>query len=230
MEQSHIGTLGEGPLHAALKEWYAQPGDLWEAPVDGYHIDLVRGELLIEIQTGNFSSARRKLEKLTLTHPVRLVYPIPLEKYILRLGEGGEVLGRRRSPKRGEPLDVFWELVRLPGLLSREGFSLELVLIEEEEVRVQDPKRGWRRGHWVIHERRLLEIIDGLEFSCPAELLTLLPEGLPEPFTTAELSTALGKSRRFAQAMAYSLTAEGALTRVGKKGRAWEYGRDAPEE
>ena len=23
----HVGTLGEGPLHRALKQWYARPGD-----------------------------------------------------------------------------------------------------------------------------------------------------------------------------------------------------------
>ncbi len=38
-----IGTLQENSLHAALKNWYAQPGDQLEIMVDGYVIDLVRG-------------------------------------------------------------------------------------------------------------------------------------------------------------------------------------------
>ena len=50
-----IGTLNEGSLHAALKLWYADPGDLVEHPVDGYVIDLVRDDLLIEVQTGGFA-------------------------------------------------------------------------------------------------------------------------------------------------------------------------------
>ena len=45
-----IGTLNEKPLHAGLKEWVARPGDAFEQPVDGYVIDIVRDDLLIEIQ------------------------------------------------------------------------------------------------------------------------------------------------------------------------------------
>ena len=51
-----IGTLGEKSLHSSLKNWYAQPGDRLEAEVDGFHIDIIRKNLLIEIQTANFSS------------------------------------------------------------------------------------------------------------------------------------------------------------------------------
>ena len=51
-----IGVLNEGHLHAALKDWYARPGDRVEVPVEAYHVDLVRDGLLIEIQTGSFSS------------------------------------------------------------------------------------------------------------------------------------------------------------------------------
>jgi len=41
-----VGTLGEKPLHAALKRWYAEDGDHVEEPVDGFVIDLVRNGLL----------------------------------------------------------------------------------------------------------------------------------------------------------------------------------------
>ena len=56
-----IGTLRETDLHAALKRLYAEPGDVLEARVDGYVIDLLRGELAIEFQTHNFHAIRRKL-------------------------------------------------------------------------------------------------------------------------------------------------------------------------
>ena len=46
-----VGLLNEKPLHASLKAWYAQPGDRFEVNVDGSVIDIVRGELLVEIQT-----------------------------------------------------------------------------------------------------------------------------------------------------------------------------------
>ena len=56
-----IGTLNENPLHAALKAWYARPGDRIEVPVDGFIVDIVRDDLLVEIQTGNFSAVKEKL-------------------------------------------------------------------------------------------------------------------------------------------------------------------------
>jgi hypothetical protein len=56
-----IGLLNEKPLHASLKEWYAQPGDRFEVPVDGFVIDIVRDDLLLEIQTGSFGSIKSKI-------------------------------------------------------------------------------------------------------------------------------------------------------------------------
>src|SRR5205823_13397781 len=73
-----IGTLNEGLLHTQLKAWYRRPGDQFETPVDGYVIDIVRGDTLIEIQTGGFAPLRRKLDRLLDSHRVRLVARVPL--------------------------------------------------------------------------------------------------------------------------------------------------------
>ena len=62
--RAEIGTLNEGALHAQLKEWYRRPGDLLEQVTGGFVIDLVRGDLLVEIQTGGFAPLRRRLELL----------------------------------------------------------------------------------------------------------------------------------------------------------------------
>jgi hypothetical protein len=53
-------ALRESQLHATLKTWYAQPGDVTEVPVNGFLIDLKRGDTLIEIQTRNFSAKRKR--------------------------------------------------------------------------------------------------------------------------------------------------------------------------
>src|SRR5205809_7710724 len=87
-----IGTLNEGVLHAQLKDWYRRPGDRVEQLVDGFVVDLVRGELLVEIQTGSFAPLRRKLERLTRHHRVRLVAPVPPLRPIVRLSDAGEPL------------------------------------------------------------------------------------------------------------------------------------------
>jgi hypothetical protein len=68
--------MQEKSLHAALKKWYARQDDRVEVNVDGFAVDIVCGNLLIEIQTRNFSALKRKLTMLTTNHSVRLVYPI----------------------------------------------------------------------------------------------------------------------------------------------------------
>lgn len=219
-----IATMNEKPLHAALKEWYAQPGDRVEVPVDGSQIDLVRGDLLIEIQTGNFTAIRRKLNKLVEKYPLRLVYPIAAEKWIVRLKPDGKgILSRRRSPKRGRLEHVFEELVRAPHFLKHENFSLEILMIREEEVRTFDAGRAWRRRGWLRHERRLLEVVSRHVFETPHDLMSLVPEGLPEPFSTADLARVCNIPRWIAQKMAYCFRAMESIEMTGKKGNAILY-------
>ena len=197
----NIGTLNENPLHAALKEWYAAPGDRVEVPLHGYVIDLVRGELLIEIQTGGFGPIARKLSNLLTSHPVRLVHPIAQTKWITKIGEDVQPVSRRKSPKRGRLHDVFSPMVAIPHLIAHPNFELEVLLIDMEEVQRFDGKRGWRRKGWVVHERRLLTVNTQQRIDTPAALTQLLPPNLPTPFTTVDLANHLQIPRRLAQQM-----------------------------
>lgn len=221
----HVGTLREKPLHAALKRWYADRGDRIEEPVDGFVIDVVRDGVLIEIQTSGFAAMKRKLAKLLDRHAVHVVHPIAVEKWIVRLGESGEVISRRRSPKRGAAVDLFGELVSFPELVAHPGLTIELLLIREEEVRRFDGSKAWRRKGWVVEERRLLEVVDRLVIDSPEALVALLPSAVPARFTTADLADALGRRRRLAQQMTYCLRRAGVIEMVGKDRNAIEYSR-----
>ena len=222
---SSIGTLNEKPLHAALKEWYARPDDRFEVSVGDFVVDIVRAGLLIEVQTGNFSSVKRKVKTLVKEHPLRLVYPIPQDKWIVRLAKDGsdDVLGRRRSPKHGAVEHLFEELVRLPKLLANPNFALEVLLTQEEEVRFYDGRRGWRRHGWVIEERRLLDVVGRRLFETPEDLLALLPTDLSVPWTTADLAVGIGQPRWLARKMAYCMRKMGLVEAVGKQGNAILY-------
>jgi hypothetical protein len=215
--------MQEGPLHAALKSWYARSGDRIEVPLDGMQIDLVRGDLLIEIQTGTFTPLRKKLERLLEAHDVLVVHPVALERVIVRLDEGGDVLGSRRSPKRGRLEDAFEQLVSLARLLDHPRLSIELALIREEEVRQHEPGRVWRRKGWVIVQRRLLEVIDTHRLGGRDDYLALLPEGLPSPFTTGDVAERLGIGKDLAQKLVYCLREAGFVQPVGKRGHARAY-------
>jgi hypothetical protein len=218
-----IGLLNEKPLHAALKERYRRDGDQVEVPLEGFVVDLVRDGLLIEIQTRGFSSMRRKFDRLLDLYPIRLVHPVAAKKWIVKLDDDGREVSRRRSPKRGIAADVCGELVSFPSLLSHPNFTLEIALIEEDEVRRPDARKGWRRGGFVIEERRLVSVLDTVELGSPEDLLGLLPRGLPDPFTTADLASGLGRSRHLAQEVAYCLRVSGAVETVGRDKRGVLY-------
>jgi len=215
----HIGTLGEGPLHAALKQWYQAPGDRVEVPLGGFVIDLVRGDLLIEIQTRGFSSMKRKLASLLdAGHHVRVVHPIAVERRIVRTADDGTILSRRRSPKHGAATDIFAELVSFPDLLGHRCFEIEVLITVEEELRRHVPGRAWRRNGWVVSQRHLVDVTDSVPIRGIEDLATLVPDGLPEPFTTADLAVMLGRPRRASQQMAYCLRNAGVFIDVGKRG------------
>ena len=219
-----FSTLNEKSLHASLKSWYSQPGDKLEEPLDGFFIDILRGDLCLEIQTGNFSAIRRKLWKLTRSRPVRLIYPIAIEKQIVRLAEDGVTeLSRRRSPKRGSLLNLCDELIYAPTLMSEDNFSLEVLLIREEELRLHKPDKYWRRRGWGTVERKLLEVVERQLFQEPRDLLQMIPPGLPVPFTTADLAEGLQKPRALAQKLAYCLRALDLVELSGKSGNAHLY-------
>ena len=229
-ETDGINTFNEKSLHAALKRWYAQPADRFEARVDGFIIDLVRGDQLIEIQTGSFSPLKRKLHALAQQHPVRLVYPVALEKWIVRLPQDSGSAARptrRKSPLRGRVELLFKELVYIPALICSDNFSLEVLLIREEEVRRFDSARARsrRRKGWVTHERRLLEVVDRKVFQTPADLACLLPEALADPFTVRQAAALSRQPDWLVRKMLYCLRAMGMVEVFGKRGRSTIYAR-----
>lgn len=220
----HIGVLREKPLHAALKEWCREPGDLVEHPVDGFVIDLVRGDLLIEIQTTGFAGMKRKVSRLIDSgHPVRIVHPVAVDRTIVKVEEDGTIVSRRLSPKHGAVTDIFTQLVSFPGLIADSALEVEVVLTVEEEYRTHSPGKAWRRKGWVVHERRLIEVLDSVTLASVSDLAALLPADLPEPFTTSDLATGLGRTTRNAQQMAYCLRHTGLIEVSGKRGNAVEY-------
>ncbi len=223
-----IGELRETSLHAALKAWIARPGDLIETRVEGYVVDIVRGSQLIEIQTGRFSGLKPKLAALLSGHQVRLVYPVAQARWVVRTAADGVVLGRRKSPVRGVVEQVFRELVSIPALALHPRFSLEVLLIEEEQVWRDDGRGSWRRQRWSIADRRLLRVVDQLPLETAGDYQVLLPPGLPELFTTAELAEGLGQPKRLAGQMVYCLREMGLVTAHGKRGRAVLYRQSEP--
>lgn len=218
-----IGTLAEKSLHAGIKEWYGRSADQFELKVDGFVIDIVRGEQLIEIQTRHFGAMKRKLSSLLVNHPVLLLHPIPQEKWIVRQTAVGTPISRRKSPKRGRVLDIFSELMRIPHLLNEPNLRVGVLLTQQEEIWRDDGQGSWRRKGWSLYDHQLLQVLEMHIFSDPVTLLQLLPPELPQPFTNKVLAKAAKVRLNLAQRITYTLARCGVIENIGKEGRAILY-------
>jgi len=223
-----IGMKNERTLHAQIKQWCFQNGDKVEVPVAGYIVDIVRGDLLIEIQTRNLGSMKRKLKKLLQDYKVRVIHPIAAEKQITYVDPGsGEKLqaATRKSPKKGTILDVFSELVNITDVLVQPNFELEILLISEEEVRCRDGRGSWRRSGTSIVDRKLKSVQASCLFPNKQAYLAILPPDLPEFFTTKTLSQFLGTTVNTSQKIAYCLKKLNLIEQTGKEGHSFVYSR-----
>ncbi len=211
--------MTEHSLHSAIKGWYALPQDEFEAKVNGFVVDILRGSRLIEIQTRNFSAIRTKLARLLEDHEVTLVYPIPELKWIVRTTKSGRVIGRRRSPRRGKLVDLFYELVRIPDLVGHERFALEVLMIDEEEIRCYDGRGSWRRRGASIKDRRLIKVNRSTKFENTEDFLSFLPRDLVAPFTNKVFAEKGELRVNLARRITYCLRKMEVLRVVGKRGK-----------
>jgi len=216
----------ETTLHRQLKEHYAQEGALFEQRVGRYRIDVVNGRQLVEIQHSSLTAIRDKIAALVKEHRVVLVKPIVVQKHLVkRKRKGGRVVSRRRSPKQGQLLDLFEELVHFTRVFPHRRLTLEVPMVAIEEWRYPGHgRRRWRRpGDFIVEDQLLVEMFDVHRFRRAADLCRLLPRTLPQPFHTGHLAEGLGVERWVAQRMAYCLRHMGSVEVVGKQRGAWLY-------
>ncbi len=218
----------ETSLHRQLKEHYAEDAGQLEVACEGYRIDAVREGELIEIQHGSLAAIRDKIAALLGKHRVTVVKPIVAKKNLIKLDQrGGKVVDRRLSPKRGQLLDVFGELVYFTRVFPHKRLTLEVALVEIDELRY--PGHGRRRRHrkndFQVEDQRLLSVVETHRFRTLRDLRKLLPHDLPATFHTGHLAESLSVHRDVAQRIAYCFRETGAIHPVGKQGNAVLYRR-----
>ncbi len=216
-KKSKIGTLNESSLHQSIKKWISNDDDKIEEKIEGYFIDILRGDLLIEVQTSNFYSIKKKLRKLIENHKLHLIYPIPEKKYIIKIDKStGEILSKRKSPKTGHILDLFDELIRFPELINNDNFSLEVLIIDMNEIRCNDGKGSWRRKGVSIINRELIEVKRSYKFNNRNDFINLLKYKKTEEFTNKQLAKKLQIPIYKARKITYTMRKMELLKKIGK--------------
>lgn len=227
--RSGIGTLREKTLHTVLKNYYEPYSDSHEIKLGSYVADIVGENGIIEIQTANFNKLRKKLESFLALTTVTVVYPIPSTKYLIWLDENtGETTKKRKSPKRGTPYQVFFELYKIKSLIKHENFRLIIVMLDITEYRYLN---GWsdnRKKGSSRYDRIPTDIIDELYINNVRDFNKLIPKELPAEFTAKDFKLASGLSIKTAQTALNILNYVGAVERVSKKGNAFVYKKVLP--
>jgi hypothetical protein len=134
-------------------------------------------------------------------------------------------MSQRKSPRKGRLENIFLELIYVPKIWQSPNLSLEVLLIDAEEILIDDGKGSWRRKYWSIYDKRLITINAREIFRKPTDFLRLLSNKLPDEFTTNNIAETSRLTLNIARKMAYTLRKMGVIEEIGKRGRATLYNK-----
>jgi hypothetical protein len=211
-------------LHNQLKLHYVTDESRHEVDLDGYRIDAIdERNRLIEVQCASLMAIRDKIQTLTKTHQVIVVKPLAARKRLLKKERrNGKVVSRRYSPTKETLADVFLELVHFTQAFPHPNLRLDVLLTEQEEVRVPAKRKSWRRSH-SVQDRRLVSVQRTISLHTAQDLWDELGIRVPEIFTTATLAEGSQMPRWLAQKAAYCFRQMNLIEPCGKQANSIQY-------
>jgi len=225
-ERIGIGTLSEKTVHAVLKNYLVPKPEYHEQKCEGYVADILYEGEIIEIQTANFNTLRRKLDVFLPKYEVTICYPIPATKWLYWIDEEtGELTPKRKSSKKGTCYEVFKELYKIKTYLDNPHLHIRLLLMDVEEYRLlngwsHDKKKGSTR-----YDRIPKDLVEDFQINTVKDYEKLVPSTLPEEFTSEEYRRATKLTLKRAQTALNVLTYIKTVERIGKRGRSLLYRR-----
>lgn len=209
-------------LHSQLISHYVSDHSRHEVRVGSYRIDAVdRWNRLVEIQCAPLGAIREKVRCLLKDRRVIVVKPYAVRKQIVRkTSPEGETISVRRSPMAVSSVQLFQELVHFGDVFPNPRLRLDILLTEQEEIRVPRGRRGSRKRPYKISDRRLTRVCSRISLSNELDLWAVLNVKLNEDFTTADLASAAAIPRWLAQKAVYSFRRMGFLEVCGMQGNA----------
>jgi len=213
-------------LHQQLKDYYVSDADSHEVDLDDYRIDAIdENGRLIEVQCASLLAIRDKIQALTKRHKVTVVKPLAWKKKLLKKARrNGKVVSSRFSPAHQTLPYIFLELVHFTSAFPHRNLQLDILLTEQEEIRVPAKRKAWRRKH-SVQDRRLVEVHEKISVRTPAELWKCLGLSLTTDFTTADIAASGEMPRWLAQKAAYCFRQMKFIEATGKQGNAIVYSK-----
>lgn len=211
-------------LHQQLKQHYVSDSGRHEIAVGAFRIDAVDGRgRLIEIQCASLSAIRDKVRTLVEDHQVIVVKPLAARKKIVTLQRaGGEIISARYSPVRQSLPHLFLELVHF-GIFPHPRLQLDVLLTEQEEIRVPPTARSSWRKKYSVEERTLVTVRQHLRLKTASDLWKALDLQIASEFTTSDLVQTNAMPRWLAQKAAWCFRRMEFIEPCGKQGNTVVY-------
>lgn len=191
-----ITTYMERSLHRSLKSHFCSDETKHEIKIGKYVADVCDGKTIFEIQTGNFSPLRKKIQFYleNTDFDVVIVRPIAQNRRIFWLDEeSGELKKAPRLSSKHEPLSSgIADIHYLQDFLGKERLSFCFVMMEIDEVRLLDGYGKQKKIRATSVDRLAGEIYSLNYIKKPEdiknEIFPLLPN---EPFDREALAKSL---------------------------------------
>lgn len=223
-ERLGIGTYQEKTVHAVIKNYMEPDVTKQEQKIGEFVADICNEQGIIEVQTANFNTMRKKLSAFLLKYPVTIVYPVPYRKVLCWIDpETGELSEKRKSPKKGTPQMIFRELYKIRSFLQHPRLRIIIMLIHMEEYKLLD---GWgkdKKNHASKYDRIPIALENEIILEQAKSYYQLIPNNLPEQYTTSDFAKKAGITVSDAQKALLLLTELGITLRVGKQKNAYLY-------
>ncbi|MCH2212380.1 MAG: hypothetical protein MK110_13835 [Fuerstiella sp.] len=211
-------------LHQQLKECYVRDPSRHEVDLDNYRIDAIddNGQL-IEIQCASLAAIRDKIPKLTKRNRVTVVKPLAWKKKLLKKQRrNGKVVSSRYSPSHQTLPYIFLELVHFTNAFPHPNLQLDILLTEQQEIRVPAKRKTWRRKY-SVQDRTLVSIEQTISVRTPAQLWQKLNLSVDARFTTIDLAELGNMPRWLAQKAAWCFRKMNFIEVTGKQGNTIVY-------
>lgn len=224
-----IGIQKEKVLHRTLKYYLCNDEKYHEIKVQKEKKGILFADIKIdnqiyEIQTRSFNALRDKLSEFLKKYQVTVVYPIASHKMIFKLDEENHFVSNKKSPKKGNPLELFYELYKIKNYLNHENLSFKIIMLDMDEYRKEVKKKHYRSSGYeriVQIPKKIERIIDLNHYE---DYLQLLSEyQLNETFVSKEFAKATHLTIKKAVVTLNVLTNMKIITRIGKVSRCYVY-------
>jgi len=232
MGKASIGVYNEKLLHQILKDRYTGEDGAQEVPVGPFTADILKGNEIIEIQTGGFYPLRAKLEYYMKNtgYSVNIVHPVVSRRWLVWVSpETGETVSRRRSPKKEEVRSLLREIFWISEYIGSPRLKITAAELCIEEIRLLDGWSADKKKGSSCHKKIPLEFYGESVLATASDFASLLPAALPEEFTRGEYQALCGVRSLALSSEINALCAIGVIEKAGRRGRNIIYKKQRTE-